>query len=316
MEAKAKNPVTKAQAKAYAQTVLQKNLSCSVREISFIGGGSFGFVYKAVTDTEPSCRIMKACLTPGMAEKEAFALKLLGQDTLIKIPEVYFTFRATKDVPLDFICMEFVPGKNCFTDFSQLFKSKAAKREFADAVTSAIYHWHCRTNERFGPIEDAHYETWLDFYKPFAFEILTSARALAQAGKLEKKVLSAMENAWAAFDSIFSEEVSQASLIHGDLNVMNIMADKKLTPVAVIDPLESKWADKEYELFQLRNLTGDRFGLYETYKAKYPVSRNCDLKTAFYGLYHEVYCYIVSGNKVNFILMPLVRRMNKILRSR
>ena len=82
---------------------------------------------------------------------------------------------------------------------------------------------------------------------------------------------------------------------------------------AIIDPLESKWADKEYELFQLRNLTGDRFRLYETYKSKYPVSEKCDIKTAFYALYNEVYAYISSGIKMNFILMPLVKRMNKEL---
>ena len=136
---------------------------------------------------------------------------------------------------------------------------------------------------------------------------------MTAAGKLEKKVLAAMERAGSAFDSIFSEKVETASLIHGDLNVMNIMSDRHLRPTAIIDPLESKWADREYELFQLRNLTGDRFGLYETYKKKYPVSEKCDLKTAFYGLYHEVYAYILSGNKVNFILAPLVKRMDRTL---
>ena len=122
-----------------------------------------------------------------------------------------------------------------------------------------------------------------------------------------------MERAWNAFDYIFSEPVTAASLIHGDMNVMNILSDRHLRPTAIIDPLETKWADREYELFQLRNLTGDRFGLYETYKKKYPVSEKCDLKTAFYGLYHEVYAYITSGTKVNFILMPLVRRMERAL---
>jgi hypothetical protein len=51
------------------------------------------------------------------------------------------------------------------------------------------------------------------------------------------------------------------------------------------------------------------------YKSKYPVSEKCDIKTSFYALYHEIYCYIISGQKVNFILMPLVRRMNKELRK-
>ena len=118
-----------------------------------------------------------------------------------------------------------------------------------------------------------------------------------------------MESAMRAFETIFSEPVQSACLIHGDLNVMNVLSDRRLRNLAVIDPLESKWADPEYELFQLRNLTGERFHLYETYKANYPVSAMCDAKTAFYGLYHEVYAYIVSGVKVDFILNPLVKRM-------
>lgn len=124
-----------------------------------------------------------------------------------------------------------------------------------------------------------------------------------------------MERAWDAFDFIFSEPVPAASLIHGDLNVMNVLADKNLKPTAIIDPLESRWADKEYDLFQLRNLTGDRFSLYETYKKNYPVSEKVDLKTAFYGLYHEVYAYISSETKVNLILMPLIRRMHQELKK-
>lgn len=185
--------------------------------------------------------------------------------------------------------------------------------KLCDKVTSALNVWHNKTNDKFGFIEDAHFDKWLDFYKPFAYDILKTARGLSANGKLESKVLFVMESAWDAFDIIFTEEVEKASLIHGDMNVMNILADKDLNLVAVIDPLESKWADKEYELFQLRNLTGDKFGLYDMYKKKYPVSKNCDIKTAFYALYHEVYCYIISGNKVNFILMPLVKRMKKEL---
>lgn len=315
MELKEVSPISKAEAQAYAAEVLQNHIPCTVKNISYIGGGSFGYVYKASTDKAPYRLVLKACRVPKMAEKEAMALNLLGKDSLIKIPEVYFTSIATESIPIDFICMEHMPGKNCFTDFVQLFKSKAVKKSFADKVTSALNLWHSTTNDKFGFIEDARFDEWLDFYKPFAHEVLESARKLCKEGKLENKVLAVMENAWLSFDYIFSEKVKEACLIHGDMNVMNILADKKLNPVAIIDPLDSKWADKEYELFQLRNLTGDRFGLYDMYKEKYPVSEKCDIKTAFYALYHEVYCYILSGKKFNFILMPLVKRMKKELKK-
>ena len=313
MKQKEIRPVSKKEAQEFAKIVLENTYNTTVNSIKYIGGGSFGFIFKADIDKEPFSIIMKACRTEGICEREASELTLLGADSLIKIPKVYFTFIATDEIPIDFIGMEFVEGTDCFMDFIKLLNSKKAKEQFADEITTIIHHWHEQTNDKFGLIGNAVNDEWLDFYQPFALEILECARDLAKSGKLEKKVLVTMERAWSAFDYIFSDKVETASLIHGDMNVMNIMSDKRLKSLAIIDPLESKWADKEYELFQLRNLTGDRFGLYDTYKAKYPVSDKCDIKTSFYALYHEVYAYIISGTKVNFILMPLVKRMNKEL---
>lgn len=124
-----------------------------------------------------------------------------------------------------------------------------------------------------------------------------------------------MQTAWENFDYIFSEPVKEASLIHGDLNVMNVMSDKRLNITAIIDPLECKWADKEFDLFQLRNLTGECFGLYEAYKRKYPVSEKCDLKCAFYAVYHEVYCLISTGTNTEIILAAAVKRLKRELKK-
>lgn len=136
---------------------------------------------------------------------------------------------------------------------------------------------------------------------------------LCDNNKLSKDVLLVMEKSWDNFDQIFSEPVENAVLIHGDLNTMNIMADKHLNPTAIIDPLESKWADKEYDLFQLRNLNGDMYNLYETYKRKFSVSEKCDIKCAFYVLYNEIYCNITAGSFNAFLIKPVVKRMKKEL---
>ena len=123
-----------------------------------------------------------------------------------------------------------------------------------------------------------------------------------------------MERGWEAFDTIFSEPVEKACLIHGDLHVMNIMSDNKLRVTAVIDPQDSMWADPEYELFQFRNMTGDLFGLYRTYKEKYPVSASCDIKIAFYALYHEADFYFKTDRRTHEYLPVFVLRMKKELR--
>lgn len=303
--------ITKQQAEKYAAGIVKENFSCQILNSKYIGGGSYGFVYLFEIDALPFKVIMKACRTKGMCEREASELTLLGKSCPAHMPEVYFTFLETNDIPIDYICMEFVEGTDTFTHFEKLFISKKKKQHFAQSVATVMSFWHNQHNDKFGLVGEAVYDNWLDFYKPFAKDILDTARELYKNKKLDKKTVDTMEKAWKHFDFIFSERVTEASLIHGDLNVMNILTDNKLEIKAIIDPLESKWADKEYDLFQLRNLTGEYFGLYEAYKQLYPTSEKVDIKCAFYGLYHEIYCYISSGSKADFILKPLVKRMNK-----
>ena len=124
-----------------------------------------------------------------------------------------------------------------------------------------------------------------------------------------------MRAAWSKFDIIFSEKVETACLIHGDLNVGNIMVDKGYKLTGFIDPLNCMYADREYDLFQFDNLTGKRFFLRETYTKKYGASRYCKQKLAFYGLWNEVYCYIKSGVLVNIIMNPLVKNMLKAVQE-
>ena len=307
-------PLTKQEAKAYASLVLEKRLGGHVKSIRYLGGGSFGFVYLAQINRAPYTVVMKAFRAKGLCAREALELETLGRDSLIAVPKVIFVHEATERAPIDFLCMEHMPGTDCFTDFKKLLLSKKTKAKFADEVTSIIRHWHEVTNEMFGPLNNAIYDDWFDYYRPFAENVVESARVLAERGELPRAVLDTMERAWTAFDFIFSEPVEKPGLIHGDLNVMNILSDSRLNPLAIIDPLESKWADPEYELFQLRNLSGNCFKLYETYKRKYPVSEACDIKTAFYALYHEVYTYILTGSRIHWYLPQMVRRFNQDLR--
>ena len=314
MEQRTLRAVSSKQARAFAKVVLEREWACQVKDIRFLGGGSFGFVYAAVIDRAPWTVVMKGFRCARLCAREASELRLLCQTSIVKVPNVYFTADETPEIPMDFLCMEKVDGTNCFTDFSKLLCPRREKQRFADEVTTALHRWHTQTNDKFGLIGNAVYDSWLDFYRPFAAEILDEARRMHSSGRLESRAMRAMERGWANFDKIFAEPVAQACLIHGDLNVMNIMTDKKLHLTAIIDPLESKWADPEYELFQLRNLTGNRFRLYETYKRKYPVSEACDIKTAFYALYHEVYTYILTGSRIHWYLPQMVRRFNQDLR--
>lgn len=315
MEQKSISQYSKEQTQDFVKIIIKEHYNSDITSIKYIGGGSFGYVYKVEISDMPYNLIVKACRVSGMHKSEAAALKVLGGDTLIHIPDVYFTFDSNDSVPVDFIVEEYVSGTDCFTDFKKLFASKQKKQIFANSIVDALAHWHSITNDKFGDLDNPKYNSWLDFYKPFANDILCIAVKMNKDGKINNKTINAMQIAWKNFDFIFSEPIEHASLIHGDLNVMNVMSDGNLNITAIIDPLDCKWADKEFELFQLKNLTGDFFNLYNTYKAKYPVSKNVDLKCAFYAVYHEIYCFISSGTHTELILKMAVNRLIKELKN-
>ncbi|MDE5653993.1 MAG: phosphotransferase, partial [Clostridia bacterium] len=220
---------------------------------------------------------------------------------------------ADESIPVDCYGMELIEGKNAMMAFGMLLQSKRKREKFADEVTSALHQIHCNKSQKFGDTLSPDCEDWMDYYKPFAKAVLDKAEEMYNANMLSEKIITAMRMAWSKFDIIFSEKVEEACLIHGDLNVANIMVGKNNKVSGFIDPLNSMYADREYDLFQFDNLTGKRFNLRNTYIKKYGASKLCDVKCAFYALWNEVYCLIKTGVLVNFIMNPLIRNMHKRL---
>ena len=295
-------------------SVIKDYFGIEIESIKYIGGGSFGRVYKCVDKTSKPYAF-KIFLAPDMVEKEALSLKMLAAGKAIKIPEVYFTLTKNENIPFDCMLFEFIEGKSALMNAKLLFASKKKRDKFADSVVDALLEIHKIKSDKFGPIENPTYDKWLDFYKPFAQNIYDNAIEKSNEGAFDKSILEVMHRAWAKFDYIFSEEVTEACIIHGDLNVMNIMIDDDLKPVAFIDPLNSMYADREYDLFQFQNLTGNCFKLYENYKSKFCVSDKCDLKCAFYRLWNEVMVTLNTGSCTNFIMRACVKNMKKQLRT-
>lgn len=119
---------TKEQTRDFAKQVTAEHYGCEVSNIKYVGGGSFGYVYKVKIPVPPYRLILKACRVGGMHLSEAAALKALGDNPVIHIPDVYFIFNAADDVPMDFIAEEYIDGTDCFTDFSKLFCGKNKKK--------------------------------------------------------------------------------------------------------------------------------------------------------------------------------------------
>lgn len=277
------------------QLVFEK-LNKKAVKIKFIGGGSFGRVYKTVLSDGESVAI-KAYRVQGSQYEEARQLNILSENTSVKMPKVLFTYEDTETAIL---AMTFVEGQNVLNP-AFLFKSKSKKQKFADDVVSGMLRWHSVTNDKFGSLSNPVYGSWLEYYKKEKQEPwLAALKELSEKGKFSKKKLKLLLEATEIFNNLPEEKASPV-LIHSDLNIMNIMADPKtLKLTAFIDPCGSMWADREYDLFQFRNMWGDAYGLYETYKQKYKLSEYADFRVAYYGAMNEASCRLGGG-----LIMPL-----------
>ncbi|MDE7078754.1 MAG: aminoglycoside phosphotransferase family protein [Clostridia bacterium] len=299
-------------AQNYAVEIAKEEIGGEVKKVDYLGGGSFGRAFR-IKFSDGRKIVLKFLIAQNMLEKEIFDLELLAKHCAVKFPAVLFSRKSDGRIPVDCYGMEYIEGKSALLTFGLYFASKKKKLKFADKVTSAIHSLHECKNNKFGDTMNPDCEDWIDCYKPFAKSILDKAEEMFAQNSLLEKIIVAMRKAWDKFDVIFSEKVTEACLIHGDLNTANIMVDKKGNITGFIDPLNSMYADREYDLFQFDNLMGKKFYLRKTYIEKYGASKYCDQKCAFYALWNEVYCYIKSGTIVQFIIDPLVANMHKTL---
>lgn len=301
-------PLQPKQAVAYARAAAEEYGGCAAARAKYLGGGSFGRAV-GVTLTDGQTMVVKLLRAPNMAEKEAHDLRLLRAHCPVPLPRVYFVRKADARIPADCYGMERIDGKSGLFSPRLLLEREGKRRAFAEEVTAALHSVHTCTNERFGDTLCPNGAAWTDVYAPFAEDVLRAAEGYAAQKQLDAGVLETMRAAMRRFDTIFRERVEKACLIHGDLNIANIMVGKGGKLTGFIDPLNSMYADREYDLFQFNNLTGKRFFLCETYVRRYGASELCAHKLAFYGLWNEVHCYIRSGVLVNLILKPLVQNM-------
>lgn len=276
--------------------VVPKELKTEVSELDFIGGGSNGKVYKVLTADGRKIAV-KAFREKGAQQKESNQLILLSENTHIRMPEVLFLY---DDGESALMGMTFIDGRNVLNPLFVL-KSKAQKKKFADDVVSAMLEWHSVKGKKYGDLNNPQYESWKEYYinekqKPW----LNGLSELADKGRYGRKNLGLLMSATDIFNSL-PDEAEAPVLIHGDLNIMNIMANpKNLKLIGIIDPSGSIWADREYDLFQLRNMWGDCFGLYERYKLLYNHSEYTDFRIAYYGAMNEAAQRLGNG-----LIMPL-----------
>lgn len=274
--------------------IIFEKLNKKVVNFKFIGGGSYGRVYKTLL-SDGEIIAVKGYKLQEMQHEESEQLKFLSEHTSVKMPEVLFTY---EDNDTAILAMSFVEGQNVLNP-AFLLKSKRQKQKFADDVVAGMLEWHSVTNDKFGSLSNPVYDSWYEYYKTERQEPwLKALKELSDNGKFSKKKMKLLFEATEIFNKL-PQENTKPVLIHADLNIMNIMADlKNFNLTAFIDPCGSIWADREYDLFQLRNMWGDAYGLYETYKRKYETSEFTDFRVAYYGAMLEASMRLKGGHTI------------------
>lgn len=300
---------------ALIRTLAEKTFNTTVRSVRYIGGGSYGKVYRADFDAEPHTAVLKAYRVSGMHKTEQAQIALLSEHSLIRYPKVYAACDESADSPVCALVMEYIAGVNAFNPRFML-KPDAAKKRFGKCVAENEIHMHQVTGDAYGLLLNPSYASWNAYYFEFAREVLENARHFAEEGKLNPKHVRTLQRAYDAFDRIFEQPVEKPVLLHGDLNVANILVDPKtLNPQAIIDPCNSLWGDPEYGLFQFHNFFNNTYGILEHYKARVPVSALCDVKIAVYAFFNEIHCYMTSGVKIEPFNLWFNRALNKELNA-
>ena len=165
--------------------LVSEKLDKKVSDIKFIGGGSYGRVYKTVL-SDGETIVVKAYRVQGSQYEEAEQLNLLSANTSVKMPKVLFTH---KDEKTAILAMTFVEGQNVLNPLF-LLKSKSQKQKFADDVVSGMLQWHSVTNDKFGELSNPKYDTWLEYYKKEKQEPwLAGLKELSEKRKFSKKNL-------------------------------------------------------------------------------------------------------------------------------
>ncbi len=276
--------------------VLDK-LETPPQNVKRIGGGYYADVFKFDYESKKAL-VVKIYKTAGIMENEAIQLDILRHHCLFDMPTVLLSHKAENETEKDFIVMSFLEGENAGNIH---YLNPKKRQELAKQVVDNLLTFHnVKSPDGFGEIGSGkRYETFNEYYKKRAVAILEMASQLKNKGELTDSVFDIMTKALEQFNIIFRFPITEASLVHGDYNMWNILVDKKACKVTgVIDPCGAMWADNEYDLYQLSNANGKHFRLFEEYAAKNKLSENCNEKMAFYELFTEIEHYYKSSYPV------------------
>lgn len=289
---------------------IKKNTAFNPVSVRLIGKGASACVYKLETDKEPYVYAVKYSTDYELLMQEYEQIKFISDRVDCKMPELYHLGQLDNGSAV--MIMEFFDGISA----DKIKSIRKASKILPDMVVDNLIKIHTVHNDKFGPVDNAVYDTWYDYYSEFASEIYNFAKESYSRGVMRKKAFKAVELSYENLDKILKENSGEPTLIHGDYWQPNFVVNPKTYElIGVIDPFNIMWAEPEYELFALTVGGSARLKLYENYKSKVSTSAYCDLKVEMYALYNELLWYQKLNKFDNGYLLyrgkRLIKQMNK-----
>lgn len=301
--------ITETQIQDSARNVLHKSLI----DIQMHSGGAYSHVYKSKDEATGTAIIVKIYLKNGFMQQEIRELEELRKYSGVAVPQVYGYHFGDENIN-DMFFMESMPG---IPVRYISFDNETEKKRIADAVVDAHIALHNVINPNgFGDLDcDVCSRSWetlfrnrIDGYYRHLSEVKESPVSV--------KARELINEAYYSFDSVFTEPVREARLIHGDFKMKNVLIDPKTFKLtAMLDPMGCCYGDRESDLFPYINHPADvKFNLLENYASTVCLSDKFPLKNMYYFLWNEVKLYVFMGYCMNDVYERLGENIHNMLK--
>ena len=141
------------------RNTIEKHLHLSVESIERAGKGASGSVYRVVLNGEPKNVAVKISQHPELMLQEFEMLSFLKEKTESKIPGIYFCDGTDN---LGIIGMEYING---ISGTDKSLKYRFNKKHLAENIVDNLLVIQRVHNDKFGPYDNAVYDTWQEYYK-------------------------------------------------------------------------------------------------------------------------------------------------------
>lgn len=285
---------------------ISENTAFKPIELSILGKGASACVYKVNIEQKPYSLAVKYSSNAELLKQEYEQIKFINDRVDCKMPRLYHFGECGNGSAV--MIMELFDGISA----AQIKHIRKASKVLPDMIVDNLLKIHTVHNDKYGPADNAVYDTWYDYYSEFAGGIYDFVKQSYRERKISKKVLKAVELSYERLDKILCDSNGKPTLIHGDYWQPNFIVNRDTYElVGIIDPFNIMWTEPEYELFALTVGGSKKLKLYETYKSRIVPTKYCDLKVEMYALYNELLWYKKLGSISKGYLLFRSRRLIK-----